>query len=244
MELEAKLYMIFDMLGDMERSGPLLWCVDRKRTEDIKDHVFDLIVIVKILEKYFPPYIDCNKIIMYALVHDLEEAITGDITVFEGVSKEEKIRVNSMAMEYLIKVFNSVIDFNTYMHNYEEKVDIESHILHMIDKVEGSIPFIKYDAEKEIDIDNPNVIPELRYSKAVVDFHSKGESVGEGFYHYHLKSVVITDEQLEKYNISREDADKITNAIKGFMKSIFIEAKRVEKIKKDFPSEASKYKRL
>ena len=40
---QAKLYLIFDMLGDMKRSGPVLWHVNRERLEDIKDHIFDII---------------------------------------------------------------------------------------------------------------------------------------------------------------------------------------------------------
>ncbi len=42
MELVAKLYMLYDILGDTLRTGPLLWKVDRFRTEDIKDHLSDL----------------------------------------------------------------------------------------------------------------------------------------------------------------------------------------------------------
>jgi len=47
-DLEAKLYMIFDMLGDIPRTGPLIWKVDRARTEDIKDHIFDLIIMDRV----------------------------------------------------------------------------------------------------------------------------------------------------------------------------------------------------
>ena len=32
---QVKIFMIFDILGDTERSGPVLWKIDRKRLEDI-----------------------------------------------------------------------------------------------------------------------------------------------------------------------------------------------------------------
>ena len=48
---EVKLFMIFDILGDTERTGPLLWQIDRKRLEDVKNHILDLLVIARILKK-------------------------------------------------------------------------------------------------------------------------------------------------------------------------------------------------
>ena len=51
MEKEAKLFFLFDMLGDIKRSGPIQWKIDRFRTSDIKNHILDLIVITKLLTK-------------------------------------------------------------------------------------------------------------------------------------------------------------------------------------------------
>ena len=45
---DVKLFLIFDILGDIVRTGPILWHIERERLEDVKDHVFDLLVIVKI----------------------------------------------------------------------------------------------------------------------------------------------------------------------------------------------------
>ena len=84
---EVKLFMVFDILGDTIRTGPQLWCINRKRLEDVKNHIFDLLLIARILQKRLPNSLDFNKINDYILCHDLPEAITGDITKFEGVSK-------------------------------------------------------------------------------------------------------------------------------------------------------------
>ena len=106
---EVKLFMLFDILGDTVRSGMIQWKIDRDRLEDVKDHVFDLIMIAKILERYFPIYVDMSKVINYIIVHDLPEAITGDITKFEGVSEEEIKQVTELAIQYLIDNFNHII---------------------------------------------------------------------------------------------------------------------------------------
>lgn len=241
MDKVAKIYMIFDMLGDTVRTGPIIWKVNRNRTEDVKNHTFDLLLMIKLLKSYFPSFIDYEKLENYIIVHDLEEAITGDITIFEGIPHEEKERVNNIAMNWIIDNFNDVLDFKTYFTNFEGSVDIEAKIAHMLDKVQGSIPFMKYDGEKLIDINNPEIIETLRNHPAVVDGRNEGKTVGQIFYEFHLKKVVISDDELIKYDITRCEADKITNAIKAFMASIRMQCMNVKSIIETFPNDATKY---
>lgn len=137
-------------MGDTERTGPLLWQIERKRLEDVKNHILDLLLIARILKKYFPDNIDYNKINDYIMCHDLPEAITGDITKFEGVSDEEIRRVTNLAIDYLSNRFDNVLDLRTILNNYENRVDIESKIVNMIDKVHSSTTFIKYQSEKTL----------------------------------------------------------------------------------------------
>lgn len=241
---EAKLFLIFDMLGDLKRSGAVQWKVKREKTEYVKDHVFDLIILTKLIKPYLPKFVDIDKIIDYAIVHDLEEVITGDITGFEGVSKEEKNRVNKIAMDYLIDTYGDILTLNKLFNEFENSETIEAKILHMLDKISSSIPFMKYDNEELIDMDNSEIIESLRTNPGVVKLKQQGLTLGEIFYVWHLKSVNISDDELNKYNISREDADMITNAIKNIMLAIHDEIPHLKEIEEDFPKEAMLYKNL
>lgn len=69
--------------------------IDRERLEDVKNHILDLLLIARILKKYWKADINFNKITDYIICHDLPEAITGDITKFEGIPNEEIKRVTS-----------------------------------------------------------------------------------------------------------------------------------------------------
>ena len=242
---DVKLYMIFDILGDTVRTGPLLWKIDRKRTEDVKDHILDLLLIVRILKKFFPDNLDYDKINDYIICHDLPEAITGDITKFEGVSEEEIKRVTRIAIEYLSDKFNDIMDFNTIINNYENRVDIETKIVHMIDKVHSSIAFIKYQSEYNIDMDNPDIIPKLRNHPFVVEKIKEGLDLADIFFEFHMRTVNITDEECIKYNISRIDADKIVDVIKSFAKEIYkqkLDGNLLD-VRDNFPVKAMKYNR-
>jgi len=242
---DVKLFMVFDILGDTERTGPLLWQIERKRLEDVKNHILDLLLIARILRKYFPDDIDYDKINDYIMCHDLPEAITGDITKFEGVSGDEIKRVTSLAINYLSSRFGNVLDFRTILNNYEDRVDIESKIVNMIDKVHSSTTFIKYQSEQDVDMDDPRIIPELRNHPFVVKKIEEGKDLADIFFEFHMKSVDITNEECEKYSISKENADKIVNAIRAFANEMYNQKLNgtLLNVKKDFPTDAMKYNR-
>ncbi len=242
MTKEAKLYLSFDMLGDLRRSGPIQWCVDRFRTADIKDHVFDLILLTKTIKPYIPSSINTDRMVDYAITHDLEEVITGDITTFEGVTREEKDRVNQIAMDYLISEYGSILNINTILNDFEIKADLEAKVLHMLDKVQSSIEFLKYDNEKKVDMDNPDIVECLRKNPDVLRLRNQGLSLGEIFYCWHMRSVKFTDEELVKYNISRETADSICEVIRNLMGSIHDQFSRYHEIEEGFPKEAMVYR--
>ena len=242
---DVKLFMIFDILGDTVRSGPIQWKIERERLEDVKNHVFDLITITRILKKYFPDILDYNKINDYILCHDLPEAITGDITKFEGVSDDEIKRVTDLAIDYLATKFNDVMDLKTILNNYEEKVDIESKVVKMIDKVHSATTFIKYQSEYDIDMNNPKIDKILRYHPFVVEKIADGKDLADIFFEFHIKAVDISLEECEKYGISKEDANKIVNAIKGFAYEFYNQKLNgtLLDVKQDFPVDAMKYNR-
>ena len=244
MEKQAKYFLTYDMMGDLKRSGPVLWRIKRSRTEDVKDHTLDLIVMIKLIKPYLPSNIDMSKMIDYALFHDNEEVITGDITAFEGVSSEEKKRVNGIAMKYLISEYGDIINIGDSLEDFEELKDIEAKIVYMLDKVSASITFLKYDYEQKVDMDNPDVIESLRNNPGVVELKKQGLSLGEIFYVWHLRKVNFSDTELVKYHISRETADSIVNVIKAFMAAIFEQIKDLSQIVDDFPKEAMIYRNI
>lgn len=244
-EKEVKLFMVFDILGDVVRSGPLQWNIKRFRLEDVKNHILDLLLIYRILEKHFPDILDFNKIFDYIVCHDLPEAITGDITGFEGVSSDDKDRVTRIAIEYLDKKFHKIMDFKKIINGYEERVDIEAKVVKMIDKVHSASTFIKYQSEREIDIEDVEILPELRNSSVVVRGIEDGKDVAGIFYDFHIRAVNITDEECEKYAISRDNADKIVETIKRFLVEMYNQRLNgtLLDIEDDFPIEAMQYKR-
>ncbi len=242
---DVKLFMVFDILGDTERTGPLLWQINRKRLEDVKNHILDLLIIARILRKYFPTSLNFDKIIDYILCHDLPEAITGDITKFEGISDDEIKRVTNLAIDYLVDKFNGVLDLKTILYNYENRMDIEAKVVHMIDKVHSASTFIKYQTEQNINMNDPRIIPELRNHPFVVEKIAEGKDLADIFYEFHIKAVKITNDECELYGINRKDADSIVSAIRTFASELYKQKLNgsLLKVKDDFPKSAMEYNR-
>lgn len=242
---DVKLFMVFDILGDTERSGPLLWHIERKRLEDVKNHILDLLLITRIVKKYLPNYLDYDKISDYIICHDLPEAITGDITKFEGVSGDEIKRVTQIAIDYLDEQFSGVFDVGTILNNYEARVDLESKVVNLIDKVHSATTFIKYESEKHVDMDDPRIITCLRQHPFVVEKIAEGKDLADIFYEFHMMSVNISDEECQRYGISREDGDCIVQAIRGFAGELYNQKKdgTLMKVKNNFPKSAMVYNR-
>lgn len=244
-EKEVKLFKIFDILGDTERTGPLLWKINRKRLEDVKNHELDLLLMARILRKHLPSNLNFDRINDYIICHDLPEAITGDITKFEGVSGEEIERVTNIAVHYLSTIFGSVLDFSDILNGYENRVDIEAKVVNMLDKIHSSTTFIKYQSEQDIDMNNPEIIPDLRNHPFVVKKIAEGKDLADIFFEYHLKAVSFTDEEMTRYGISIRDGNRIVNVIRTFATEIYDQKSNGpwSNVKEDFPPEALKYNR-
>ncbi len=244
-EKQVQLFMIFDVLGDTERTGPLLWCISRKRLEDVKNHILDLILIARILRNHLPSYIDFDKLTDYIICHDLPEAITGDITKFEGVSEEEINRVTQIAVQFLQNHFGHIMDFEKNIRAFETGEDIEAKIAKMIDKIHSSTTFIKYQSEANVDMNNPNVLPKLRNHPFVVQKMAEGKDLADTFFEFHIRSVQITDEECEKYGISKIEGEHIVEVLKSFAEEFYKQKceKTLFDIYQSFPKEAMKYNR-
>ncbi len=241
----VRLYMLFDILSDTERTGPILWHIERKRLEDVKDHICDLIIMLRIMKTELPFYLNYDKMIDYILCHDLPEAITGDITQFEGVSKEERDRVTKIAEDYLRDFFGDVIDFGTIFEEYHNRDNLEAKVVHMLDRVHSAIAFIKYQSERNVDMDDPRIIPVLRNHPFVVQKIAEGRDLADIFYEFHMQALNFTAQECRKYLISPSDAKEIVDVIREFAEEMYREKRygTLLDVKKDLPVAAMKYRR-
>lgn len=87
-----------------------------------------------------------------ALVHDMAEALVGDITPMDGVSKPEKSRREESTMEYftssLLGRVNGGItgkELGEIWREYEDSKTLESKFVHDVDKIELILQMLEYE---------------------------------------------------------------------------------------------------
>ncbi|KAL6051264.1 HD domain-containing protein 2, variant 2 [Balamuthia mandrillaris] len=100
--------------------------------ESISDHMYRMAVISFLFgNEKGASGLNKEKMIKMALVHDMAEAIVGDITPFDGISKEEKGRAEDEAMRAICSKINGPVGEEMYslFLEYEQSSTPEAKVL-------------------------------------------------------------------------------------------------------------------
>lgn len=104
--------------------------------------------------------LDLAKCCRMALIHDMAEALVGDITPVDPVSKEEKSRRESTTMDYictnLLGKFNGGLNglqMREIWQEYEDSETSDSHFVHDVDKIELLLQMVEYERSSGCDKD-------------------------------------------------------------------------------------------
>jgi len=103
--------------------------------ESVADHSYSTTVMSMILSDLYG--LNSEKIIRMALLHDLSESITGDITP-DNMSNDEKVSNENLAMEQILKNLPNkiAIQYHELWNEYQKNSSREAILLHDIDKLE------------------------------------------------------------------------------------------------------------
>lgn len=102
------------------------------------------------------PGVDRDRCIKMAIVHDIAEAIVGDITPSDGVPKLEKSRREREALDYMCKLLGEgsrAKEIGELWMEYEENSSLEAKVVKDFDKVEMILQALEYENEHGIDLD-------------------------------------------------------------------------------------------
>ncbi|CDP02886.1 unnamed protein product [Coffea canephora] len=123
--------------------------------ESIADHMYRMGVMALIAADI--PGVNRDKCIKMAIVHDIAEAIVGDITPSDGISKLEKSQREQEALEHMCKLLGGgpqakeIADLWT---EYEENTSLEAKVVKDLDKVrQDFIETLEYENEQGKDLD-------------------------------------------------------------------------------------------
>ncbi|XP_020265811.1 HD domain-containing protein 2-like [Asparagus officinalis] len=122
--------------------------------ESIADHMYRMGVMALVAPEI--PGADRDRLVKMAIVHDIAEAIVGDITPVDGVPKEEKSRREREAIDHMCNLLGGGSRANEMKQlwmEYEENSSLEANIVKDFDKVEMILQALEYETEQGKDLE-------------------------------------------------------------------------------------------
>lgn len=147
----VEFYVLANKLKNIVRTGWIDWNVKRERVESIAEHIYGTMMLAIAMNSEFEYDIDLKKVLMILSIHETEEILIGDLTLFQ-VSKEEKTR---MGHEAVLKIFSNLKTreiLEDLIFEFDERKTNESKFAYYCDKLECDLQCKIYDEENCVDL--------------------------------------------------------------------------------------------
>mgnify|MGYP001559278579 CR=1 FL=1 len=115
------------------------------------EHSYRVAMLCWMLIDEYRLKLDANKVIRYALIHDLPEAYAGDISMHASPELLKNKKANeTKAAKKLTKDFPRQKSMWKDLHEYEKKKDAESRFVYVVEKLEAFLVATMSDEDKWI----------------------------------------------------------------------------------------------
>ncbi|KAF2196078.1 hypothetical protein GQ43DRAFT_485226 [Delitschia confertaspora ATCC 74209] len=154
----VSFFHLLERLKTTPRAG---WCRFKiHHGESISDHMYRMSILTMMAPSSLSSRLNIPRCTKMALIHDMAESLVGDITPVDGVTKPEKNRRETEAMDYicntLLGKWNGGLngqELKEIWQEYEDSETLESKFVHDIDKMELILQMLEYERAHEGRVD-------------------------------------------------------------------------------------------
>lgn len=195
-----RFYLLATQLKYKIRSGwdENHWNVGKERLESIAEHVFGTCILALSIDSEFKTNLDIDKVIKMLVLHEIGEVVIGDITPFDNVTPEEKMKIEHEAMKKVIGDLVNKEEFLSLLIEFDEKKTKESIFAHHCDKLEADIQAKVYQdmgCQHPLDEQENNVVFKSNRVQQMVE---NGAKTAFDIWYEWDKSLYYDDEKFKK----------------------------------------------
>ena len=150
-ERVTNYYVVCNKLKDIIRTGWKNWRVKRERIESVAEHIFGVQMLALAMKSEYQYDIDIMKVIYMIAIHELGEAIIGDLTQFQ-ISKEEKEKIEHEAMHTILNGLLDGPQIEQLFLEFDAHSTKEAMFAYQCDKLECDLQSKLYDEEGCVDL--------------------------------------------------------------------------------------------
>lgn len=155
-EKVLRYYVLCNRLKDVVRTGWKDWEVSRERVESIAEHVYSVQMLAIAMQSEYKYDIDFEKVLKMLAVHETEEIIIGDLTIFD-IGREEKEKIGHEAVKKIFKNLDDGESFVDLIFEFDARETAEAKFAYWCDKLEADLQARVYDIEHDV---NPAKVKE------------------------------------------------------------------------------------
>ena len=135
-------YVTCNRLKNVIRTGWKDWGVERQRVESVAEHIYGVQMLAISMWSEYGYDIDLKKVLSMLAIHELEETVIGDLTMFQ-IGKEEKDILSKLSLGY---------KFEDLIMEFDERETNEARFAYQCDKLECDLQCRIYDEEGCVDL--------------------------------------------------------------------------------------------
>ncbi len=142
-------------LKSIPRSGWLQAAIPDIGVESIAGHSFGMSMLILYLRSnLLSGGVNVERVLHMALIHDMAEAIVGDITPLDRVAISEKYAAESKAFDDIVGCVGQGAYFRELWDEFESGKTLESQVVKRMDKLDMLIQAYFYEKKYGINLDS------------------------------------------------------------------------------------------
>lgn len=123
------------LIADFSQIKRHLNLADTGRRENDAEHSFGLALTSWFLATQIAPHLSLEKILKYAIAHDIVEIHAGDTFVFDAAKVSTKEKREKEALKQIEADWPDFPEMSEYARRYMEKADDEAKFVYTVDKI-------------------------------------------------------------------------------------------------------------